>query len=567
MMNASFDIFDTCLTRKCGTPENFFDVLSLRAFCDEIEEWERQEFVTARRITELKCAEINPYYTLQDIWDAFAWKHPKLKSKDELYYIEQETEREMLVPVLKVRDQVNQLHKKEYHVIFISDMYLSSTFLCDLMHDCGFLQDGDSLYVSCECKAEKRTGTLYEYVRDNEGISYSKWHHYGDNPRSDYSMPRRLGISSTLVNHLYTPYQQNWKNNTYPLGYNYSGILAGLGRALHYSTEWTTHTDFVLDVIAPFYCSLVYRMMRDAQQKGICRLYFCARDAYMMYQIALQYKELFPSIEARFLYISRKALYDGEDMAKIAYYEQVGLATKDDGVGIVDIRSTGKTLQFLNQYLSSKGYKTVRGYYFELFCGGTGVKSTYSTTNYYAELSDKYYPEYGRIIGERFHIFENFFPLNNVAKTIDYVISDGIAAPVFGSDDIDDTLEIEKVFVEEKDKWVHVHERLLNSYAKSFVACGLHKKVDDIFQMAIDTIFSFLLKPDKYYLSALECLYGKNKGKSEYVPYVKKESLLKLLITRGSDSIWQQATVEYNNMGWLQDLYRKCKHRLGWNLN
>lgn len=554
----SFDIFDTCLIRTCGTPENFFDVLSLRAFAGEVEEWERQEFVAARRMTESKCAGINPHYSLQDIWDSFVWEHPKLKTNDELYLLELETEREMLVPVLKVREQVNQLRKKGNRIIFISDMYLSSTFLSEVMREHGFLQEGDSLYVSCECDAEKRTGELYRYVSDKEKISsFRKWHHYGDNKNSDYNIPRKLGINCTLVNHVYTPYQQRWMDSTYPLGYKYPGILAGIGRALHHSTDWTTHTDFVLDIIAPFYCSLVYRMMRDAQKRGIQRLYFCARDAYMMYKIALQYREMFPTIDVRFLYISRKALYDGDDIAKIAYYEQIGLASKQDNVGIVDIRSTGKTLQFLNQYLSSKGYKTVRGYYFELFCGGVSVKSTYSPTNYYAELSDNYHPEYGRLIGYRFHIFENLFPLNNIAKTINYVISNGVAAPELGSDDIDETLEEEKVYIIDKDIWVQVHEELLIAYARLYVTCGMYRMTDVIFQMANDTLFSFLHKPNNYYLSALECLYGKKEGETDFVPYVKKESWIRMLLTRGEDTIWKQATIEHSNLGRLYGLYKK----------
>ena len=49
----SFDIFDTCLLRKCGTPENFFDVFSLRVFNGEVEEWARQgEAVSMRRVRD-----------------------------------------------------------------------------------------------------------------------------------------------------------------------------------------------------------------------------------------------------------------------------------------------------------------------------------------------------------------------------------------------------------------------------------------------------------------------------------------------------------------------------------
>ena len=87
---SSFDIFDTCLVRKCGTPENFFDVLSLRAFEREPQEWERQEFVSARILAQKSVQSLS--MTLRDIWNAFSWSHVLLKSKDELYQLELETE-------------------------------------------------------------------------------------------------------------------------------------------------------------------------------------------------------------------------------------------------------------------------------------------------------------------------------------------------------------------------------------------------------------------------------------------------------------------------------------------
>ena len=171
MKISSFDIFDTCLVRKCGTPENFFDVFSMRAFVHEPQEWARQEFVAARRLTEQKLWAENPHYTLEDIWAEMDWTHPFLKSKKELCELEQELEREMLVPVLTMRDKVNECRKSGDKIIFISDMYLSAAFLIDVMRAHGFYQDGDSLYVSCGCKAAKYNGELFQYVREKEGLS------------------------------------------------------------------------------------------------------------------------------------------------------------------------------------------------------------------------------------------------------------------------------------------------------------------------------------------------------------------------------------------------------------
>ena len=554
-MTSSFDIFDTCLMRKCGSPECFFDVFSLRAFNGEVEEWVRQEFVIARRTAEQSLS--SPLMTLQHIWDAVTWTHPQLKSKAELCLLEQEMEREMLVPVVKMRDKVNECRKKGQRVIFISDMYLPSAFLCEVMREHGFMKEGDVLYVSCECNAEKRTGELFKYVCEKEGLSFRCWHHYGDNKESDYNSPRRLGIKSTLVKHEYSPYQRRWLENDYSLGYKCSSIMAGLGRSLHYSREWTTHTDMVLDIIAPFYSALVYRMMKDAEKRGVKRLYFCARDAYMMYLVAQKYQPFFPSIKCEFLYISRKALYEGDSDAKIAYFKSVGLATEEDYVGIVDQRSTGKTMAFLNEFLGSFGYRPVRGYYFELFCNAIDVKGSYWLEDYSTELNDLYNHEWASLIRGLSQLFETFFPLNTLPKTVNYKMEKGVPKPVFGSDDNDDSLEVDKTFVDQKEKWETLHKGLIIEYVDAFVCTGLFKFANDVFCVVVATIMAFLREPNKHYLPALECLYGKANGSKKYIPFVRKTSWLRLMITHGHNTLWKQASIIYSNFSWFQNMYRK----------
>ena len=118
MKISSFDIFDTCLLRKCGTPENFFDIFSLRAFNGEVEEWARQEFVAERRRAELSGCD-NHGFTMQDIWNTFNMAHPELQSKETLYQTELDLERDLLVPVLKMREIVGLLMSKGCPLILL----------------------------------------------------------------------------------------------------------------------------------------------------------------------------------------------------------------------------------------------------------------------------------------------------------------------------------------------------------------------------------------------------------------------------------------------------------------
>ena len=563
MKVSSFDIFDTCLVRKCGTPENFFDIFSLRAFNGEVEEWARQEFVAARQIAQHS---IQTYGTmLHDIWDNFQWQHPLLRPISELHQLEQDLEREMLVPVLAMRGKVDECRKRGDRIIFISDMYLSSAFLIDVMRQNGFFQDGDLLFVSCECKVEKRTGGLFKYIRDEENISYRKWCHYGDNKTGDYSMPRKLGIKATLVNHAYTPYQQQWIDNDYSLGFKYSSILAGIGRALHYSTEWNTHTDFVLDIVAPFYCSLVYRMMKDAEERGIQRLYFCARDAYMMYLIAEKFKPLFPTIESRFLYISKKSLYEGDEAAKEAYFRQEGVITSMDNVAIVDFRSSGKTLLYLNKWLNDIGAKPIRGYYFE-FIAASELK--YFSQDYYTEVNTPYIKagyNLGRLLGA-WNIYEQYFPLNTLKRTIGYSISsEGICSPDFDVDEELETNEMERVEIKDKAYWAEMHKTIMLQYVEEY--CTIAKYSDKIFEnCAMPCLAKFFETPQKNYLTPLLDFYAHHwNGKENIVlPYIKKCSTAKLLfdaiLRKKRDSMWRRGTLIYSIPNWLYPIVDKIIH-------
>lgn len=545
MMVSSFDIFDTCLVRKCGTPENFFDVLSLRVFNGEIEEWARQEFAAARYLAQKSVQ--SPSMTLQDIWDAFDWKHPQLKQKDDLIALEQQLEREMLVPVLSMRDKVNECRNKGQHIIFISDMYLPSEFLRDVMHESGFLHDGDSLYVSCECGVEKWGGELFKYVRDKENLSFRHWHHYGDHLIADYKAPRKLGIRATLINHEYTPYQLEWKDNDYTLGFKFPSILAGLGRALHHSNEWTTHTDFVLDIIAPFYCSLVYQMMKDAEQRGIQRLYFCARDAYPLYRIALKYADLFPQLRSNYLYISRQSLYEGEDKAKLQYFIQEGLATTTDNVAIVDVRSQGKTQRFLSDYLMERGYKEVFGYFFEMFT----LREQLYHNPYFCKANGAYLTmnnNLSRYLLSHWQLYEDFFSLNDSLKTIDYKIDNDKSIPVFS-----EITDHEDNFQNEKSYWAGVHNLILENYAAEYIRCGLVRYSGQIFEsISIPTLAKFLRCPRKVYLKALTGFSSYLSEQQTFVPFVKHLTIVDLLMQKGrKGNMWRIASLVYTLPEWL----------------
>lgn len=532
----SFDIFDTCFVRKCGVAENLFDVLSYSVFVEEVKESDRQEFVARRKAAERSLWERNDY-GLEDIYEAFEFDHPALCGKSELVKLELECEERMILPVVEMRDFIDQLRLKKGQIAFVSDMYLPKDFILSLLIKHGFYRDGDKLYVSNHSGCMKLTGDLYRLIQKKENVSFSHWEHWGDNRISDYSVPKKLGIRSHHIVQKHTPYPEQWNRNSHSLGVDYAGMLAGLSKAMRCSMGDSLMRDIALDIIAPFYCSFVYRVLSDAVKRGIRRLYFCARDTYQLFQIAKRMSCLFPSVELNYLYISKKALYHGDALAKMKYFEQIGLASQDE-IAVVDIRSSGYTLYYLNQLLEENHYKKVRGYYFELF---TDNRILYDIDNYYCEINSAYHfdKSVNGMIG-CWHLYESFFSLNQQKRTIDYAMGNGVASPVFAGKEEED----EECMKEVNESLCENYTQLLLNYVDCYVELRLMKYSDKIFEeIVIPTFLAFFRFPEKHYLLPLQYFYGFHWSQHCFVPYVKKESILSLLKTKGRDTMWRKGTI------------------------
>lgn len=539
----SFDVFDTCLVRKCGTPSSFFDVLSYRVFKGIVTEEHRQKFVVERWKAECKACS-DDRATIEDIYGQFSYTHPLLCPKEELIQIELDCEMEMLVPVLSVKSMIEDVRKQGIGIIFISDMYLPSHFVGDILQQNGLMKDGDRIYVSCEVGKLKSTGELFKHIKDKEQINFSNWHHFGDNKNSDVIQPCALGIKAHLQQNKYTPYPQQWIQKDCSASFPYPKILAGISKAIFCSEEVTSHTGFVLDIIAPLYCSYIYRIFRHALVNKISTLYFCARDAYQLYRIAQRYTRLFPSIEVKYLQISRKALYDSSESYTINYFRQVGLANSTEKVAIVDTTTSGMTIKFINELLQKYQYQSIEGYYFLLW--DDPRKIDIDLSKYHYELSDSYIRANGRygVMFQHIWIFENFFALNNQKKTIAYDEHGVIMGEDVASQDC---------IIENQSYWSQLHEKLLVRYADAYIETEVFRYSDQVFErLALPTILSFFTFPQKCYLQALKDFKVFLDGELKH--YIPQESFIRLLRTKGKDSMWKRGTQVYNLPEWFVNL-------------
>ena len=328
----SFDIFDTCLVRKCGCPDNLFRLLADRAL-GEVDLSYLKELVNSRLNAEkMARKELGKEdVTLDDIYRHLCLESFPNLTIPILKQLELDVESENLSPVRHVLDLIRDYRKKSGRILFISDMYLPSDFLRSLLRQFGFWEEGDSIYVSGEIGLTKYSGNLFRYVQRKEHITRCSWVHIGDNLYSDYYVPKSMFIRSRRIYHPYTSYENLWLNGVQSSGKKYlPSYLAGLARGYRLSLPCLDRLDFFVNVLLVPYFLFVYKVLHDARNKGVDQLFFLARDSFVWYRMALRLQALFPEMNFHYLYISRKVvfvscLYDlSDDEFELVFSDMVG---------------------------------------------------------------------------------------------------------------------------------------------------------------------------------------------------------------------------------------------------
>lgn len=313
----SFDVFDTVLARSTGTPGGIFDrmqetIMISDAF-QELPEFIRDNFAVIRRLGGELAARSVCYWsdreeaTLREIYECVNCVE-RLSDMllQRLMELERETELACVVPIKENVERITSLREEGQRVLLISDMYLEKeTIRRMLAKACPSLSD-IPLYVSSEYKKNKVSGELFRIIHEQEQIAYDLWFHTGDNPISDYEVPKRLGIHARIYRHKAAgavPEQADEKL--------YRAARDKTTRAIKRAgAAGTPATPYEIGaaVGGPILYSYTAWMLEECRKKGIRRLYFIARDGYILKQIAeILIRERKLDIRTKYLYGSRKA--------------------------------------------------------------------------------------------------------------------------------------------------------------------------------------------------------------------------------------------------------------------
>lgn len=395
----SFDIFDTLITRMVLSPSDIFYFVGEKV--QSITNISALQYSKLRQQAEITVSKQNRnLYTLQDIYRELG-KLTNIPSLDlsELLQIEKQFELEFCIPRTDMLEIFNLLKQKNTCINLISDMYLDSAFISQMLNKSGY-SGWKELIVSCEHGGTKESGKLWEKYftkYPDEQI------HIGDNLYSDYKMPVNLGHKAIHISSPFELYVNSKANQTLD-NYKDSNVLTKFTLGF-FVNKVVFNSPFESELpsdlfgaawLGPAFFSYIKHLTLN-QRDSI--LLFCTREGYILLPLYEKYCKLFnlPELEHHLFYVSRRAITVAsiktvEDIYKIIKKQYKGTfgnflrnkfnvePHKQDNEMFIDLPRQSKEIsdriqQYIPDILSvSKELRTNYIHYLENLCTSSKTK-------------------------------------------------------------------------------------------------------------------------------------------------------------------------------------------------
>lgn len=359
----SFDIFDTIIARKAGDPYGIF--LEMEKAAETSRGFSEYRIEAERLMRKLSSEE---EVTLEEIYQILRCMTAiSEEEKQRLVELEIRTELENAVGIKETIEEIRGLREKNRRVILISDMYLPEQVIRELLARVDEELIELPLYLSSKYRKTKRTGALYEMVREQEQIAYQEWKHRGDHSISDVRVPELLGIRVEPVE-ASRQIQRLEKRPSSSVRKNEESVSQYVEKLLH-EGDFYQATRVGIKLGGPLLFPYVKWILSVSAKQEIHRLYFMARDGYILKLIADQIiARRGLEIETFYLYGSREVWYSQEkELAKVRKQylkEQINFAKND--FAFVDMHGTGKTYFRIAEDVDKEVQGLLRVFYYSM---------------------------------------------------------------------------------------------------------------------------------------------------------------------------------------------------------
>lgn len=396
----SFDIFDTLITRKTCTPSGIFLIIQdLLCFDKEMSKYNflcqnfsklriNAEKDARRYAQEHNIAEI----TLEDIYKILQERtFVSVDIIDKIMQMEIQAELDNSYPILKNIALLHEHYNAGEKIVLISDMYLSENIIRRILSQWDDIFGKIPIYVSSEWRSTKHAGSLFFDVCKTEKEEFDTWIHYGDNRISDYLMPRMLGIDARLIQtEALFSWEQDLSNKLYLENNLTLQYFLGVAKSVRMENECSMEKRIGASIGGMLLYPYISWIIRNSLEQGIKRLYFIARDGYVLKIIADEIiKEKKLDLVTKYIYGSRKAWRtDGlseSDRDLVLEYMEQEVDFSDENYAFVDLHGSGYTIGCLADIISDKFKTCIKVFYYDLL--SETVKSNCICTAFCSEHS------------------------------------------------------------------------------------------------------------------------------------------------------------------------------------
>ena len=314
---ASFDVFDTVLTRAVGCPTTIFLLLGRRLINLSLISITPEAFARARIEAERRAYRNLGVAktTLKQIYSELGMS---LRLREEecarIMDLECQLEAALLQGVPETQSRILAARAKDERIIFLSDMYFSCTFVQQQLAARGLWGESDQCYVSSEFGKLKASGELYREFLSREQVDPELVSHFGNDLTADVRAARNNGLKAEpFVDGNLNRYEQILETHAWGTE-ALSSVMAGASRLARLNVAVSTAKQRVLrdvaaGVMAPTLTGFLLWLLNRTQQLGLKRLYFVARDGQILLEMARRLAaKLNVKCEFRYLYTSRQAL-------------------------------------------------------------------------------------------------------------------------------------------------------------------------------------------------------------------------------------------------------------------
>lgn len=291
----SFDVFDTLITRTTATPQGIFALMQ-KELCNSskyegITTFLKHNFYQLRIHAE---AMAHQYFqtdgiediTLEHIYIAMAMNGSlSLQNKKLLMELERFTEYQNSLGIIENIDRVKVLIEQGKQIVLITDMYLDKRTIKSMLVKADSIFETIPLYVSSEYQKGKWSGNLYKIIKDREGVEYSNWIHTGDNQRIDIQAAKSLEIKTVFFQYeSLTPYEREllYQKEDDP----YIQLTIGTARNTRLLKQLSGAGAIGCSIGGVILFPYIWWLLQESIRYGIHRLYFIARDGYILKEIA-----------------------------------------------------------------------------------------------------------------------------------------------------------------------------------------------------------------------------------------------------------------------------------------